>query len=123
MIKFRIIRQMFNYNMTPGGVAAALGMTEITMRRHLSQECGESFHAVKTAVRIRMIENLVGEGKTTDCITHEIGFAYNNNTRAFVKRYMGMPLHKYRGAYGNRKREGTTRGYGLDERKRDSQKA
>ena len=91
---FRVARQMFNYNMNKGAVSEAIGTTARTLTKNLADE-GTSYSEILRKVRARMLNSLIDEGKSLECITHELGYKSTNNLHWFVRNLHGMTYVEY----------------------------
>lgn len=91
---FRVLRQMYKYNMNQSAVAASLGLSNDALRARLQRE-GTCFAALLKRVRRRMLMQLLDHGKSADCISYELG--YDSNTTFFwaFRKLMGISWTEY----------------------------
>ena len=91
---FRVARQIYKYNMTLPGVAAALCISPSTVRHRLNAE-GTSLRALLRTIRRRMLDKLIDGGKTVPCILHELGYERINDINRLLRDYKGMTYNEY----------------------------
>ena len=91
---FRVVRQFYKYNMDQKAVAAALGVNDNTLRAKLQRE-GSSYNNLLRRVRRRMLDRLLKDGKTVDCITFELGYQSNKTFLLAFKDMMGVSWREY----------------------------
>ena len=94
---YRVLRQMYKYNMDSKGIAAALCKSEQTVRRILAQE-GTNIQALRERVRRRMLVDLLSQGKTIQCITYELGYEDDNSFYTLFTRTFNMPWMEWKRA-------------------------
>jgi AraC-like DNA-binding protein len=92
-----ILRRNLGRHVELEEVASQLGITAVTLRRRLAEECGLTFSDLRDAVRRKAALEMVGDPATKlDSISAELGFAeYSTFHRAF-RRWTGFSPTEYR---------------------------
>lgn len=94
-VSFRILRRFAKYNLNQTLVAIDMGVTPVTMRKFL-RASGLTYQDVLDYWRCRMVERLTAQGKTKECILHEIGYSKYESLLRFWRSVKGEHYEDYR---------------------------